>query len=833
MAMLKKAILTKASYSDEVTERENRNLEIAYKAATEAIVMLKNENNTLPFKEAKVALYGNGATMTIKGGTGSGEVNERHSVSIFEGFENREIEITNKELNLNYMKYYEEKNEEYIKTQRKRLYTHPTKLIEIIFDSFKAPEFLEITDEEIESNGTDNAIYVLSRQAGEGGDRRAIEGDMFVTQKEKEDIKKLASKYENFVLVINVGSQMDMSFIDDIEGIGAILYICQLGTQGGNALADVVMGKVSPSGKLADTWAMKYADIPFGDEYSYLDGNVKDEYYKEGIYVGYRYFDTFNKEVRFPFGFGLSYTEFELANVVVTNLKSKIIVNVDVKNIGEVAGKEVVQIYATAPVGTIDKEYQRLVAFAKTKELQKDETQTVTLELNMEDIASYDEKRANFVLESGDYIIRLGNSSKNTTPCAVVNIKEEVIVSAHDNILPKVAEFEELKSQREDEVVEDVTKINLTTEDFNTKVHKYPKIEECMDKKVQEILNKLTIKEMGDVIVGAGMTSDNTFDLPGSVGNTTSKYWDRGLVNVAMCDGPAGIRLQRRSGITAEGKIKPIDSALGLVSVVLPEFIKKKMNADPEKDTVIYQYTTAFPVSTAVAQTWNVELANEIGHAVYEEMKEYGCTYWLAPAVNIHRNPLCGRNFEYYSEDPFLAGKMVASMTKGVQSEKGFYVTVKHFACNNQEDNRNKMTSHLSERALREIYLPAFKMAVEEGNAKSIMTAYNKINGTYCANSYDLCTKVLRNEWGFDGVVMTDWFASMQGNVDDALCMSAGNDLIMPGGKSFKKKVLKGLKKKKITEEDIRISASHIIKSVVDSQIHREYMEKEETKNEE
>ena len=251
------------------------------------------------------------------------------------------------------------------------------------------------------------------------------------------------------------------------------------------------------------------------------------------------------------------------------------------------------------------------------------------------------------------------------------------------------------------------------------------------DKRVRRALGRLKPEEMAEIVVGAGMFGGRRrFDLPGSVGNTTSKFWDRGLANVALCDGPAGLRVQRRSA---------------------PKLVKQLMTGDPEKREVRYQYTTAFPAAAALAQSWNTDLLCQVGRAVYREMKEYGCTFWLAPAVNIHRNPLCGRNFEYYSEDPRLTGAMAAAVTRGVQQEAGYYVTVKHFACNNQEDNRTFVSSVVGERALREIYLRGFEEAVRSGGAKGVMTSYNRLNGVYTPNSHDLCTKVLRQEWGRPG----------------------------------------------------------------------------------
>jgi len=286
-------LLTKASRSGEVSQRERENLAVAYQAACEGMVLLKNDG-ALPFRTKKVALYGPGASMTIKGGTGSGEVNERHSVTILEGMENRGFEITTRKWIRDFENQYAEAEKAYKEEKKKRVNIFKMEsIMQMLFDNFRAPVGLPITEEDVESSATDSCIYVVSRQAGEGGDRKAEKGDFFLTDEELTAIRFCAEHYEHFVLVINCGSAMDMAFAQEIPGINAILYICQLGTEGGHAFADVISGAVTPSGKLADTWARQYADIPCGNEYSYLNGNLKDEYYKEGIYVGYRYFDTF------------------------------------------------------------------------------------------------------------------------------------------------------------------------------------------------------------------------------------------------------------------------------------------------------------------------------------------------------------------------------------------------------------------------------------------------------------------------------------------------------------------------------------------------------------
>ena len=820
-------LLTKASRSGEVSQRERENLAVAYQAACEGMVLLKNDG-ALPFRTKKVALYGPGASMTIKGGTGSGEVNERHSVTILEGMENRGFEITTKKWICDFENQYAEAEKAYKEEKKKRVNIFKMEsIMQMLFDNFRAPVGLPITEEDVASSATDSCIYVVSRQAGEGGDRKAEKGDFFLTDEELTAIRFCAEQYEHFVLVINCGSAMDMAFTQEIPGINAILYICQLGTEGGHAFADVVSGAVTPSGKLADTWARQYADIPFGNEYSYLNGNLKDEYYKEGIYVGYRYFDTFGVEPAYPFGFGLSYTDFAVHSAGVSADGSKITVKANVSNAGETySGKEVAQLYVSAPAGTLHKEYQSLAAFGKTHNLAPGERQELELTFDLKNLASYREADGCYVLEAGEYLLRLGNSSRNTMVVGVVEVEKEIIVSRHAHICPLREPLEELTAPEgtAEAVAEGLPRIILAADAIQTVEYTYEKPPVCEEPRVKQFMDTLTLSEMVDIVVGIGMFGGETrFNLPGSVGNTTSKFWDRGLVNVPLCDGPAGLRIQKRSGVNAKGKVKPIDMAMSIFEA-FPSFVKKLMMADPEKDTVLYQYTTAFPVAAALAQTWNEELLHQVGTAIYREMKEYGCTYWLAPAINIHRNPLCGRNFEYFSEDPRLTGVMAAAITRGVQQEEGFYVTVKHFACNNQEDNRNFVSSNLSERALREIYLRGFEITVREGGAKAIMTSYNRVNGVYAPNSHDLCTKALRNEWGFDGVVMTDWFSTNKGQGNNALAMAAGNDLIMPGGGSFKKEILAGVKSGQISEEDVRRCCANVVKSILNSAIQREYI---------
>ena len=441
-------------------------------------------------------------------------------------------------------------------------------------------------------------------------------------------------------------------------------------------------------------------------------------------------------------------------------------------------------------------------------------------------MASYRESDGYFVLEEGAYILRLGNSSRNTVPVGVLTVEKEIIVSRHAHICSLCEPLEELEAPaRETESLPaDLPCITIDPAAFETVTYRYETPTVCAEPRVKALLDTLSLEEMTDIVVGAGFYGAETrFTLPGSVGNTTSKFWDRGLANVAMCDGPAGLRVQKISVVDEKGKVKPIEMPIGVFNT-LPKFIRKFMVGDPKKGKMLYQYTTAFPVANALAQSWNKSLMGEVGNAIFREMQEYGCTYWLAPAINIHRNPLCGRNFEYFSEDPYLAGTMATAIIKGVQQEEGYYVTVKHFACNNQEDNRMNVSSNVSERALREIYLRGFERCVRDGHAKGIMTSYNRVNKVYAPNSYDLCTKVLRNEWGFDGVVMTDWFSTKGKGGRNALAMEAGNDLIMPGMGGNKKDILNGVRTGVISEEDVSRCCGNVIRAILNSATQREYI---------
>ena len=808
---------TKAKLTDNVTALELENKELSYMAATEGIVLLENKG-VLPISVDKIALYGAGAGKTIKGGSGSGEVIERHPVSIREGLENRGFEIVTNEWLDRYNELWKREREDFIAGMRRKLRKFNTKILaELMAAEYCYPYGDGIRADDL-SDDTDYCIYVLSRQSGEGSDRR--KKDYMISKVERDHLEACTEHYKHVILVINTGASFDVSFIDEFSNIDAVVFACQLGQEGGYAIADILTGKVNPSGKLAATWAAGYKDIPFGKEYSFIGNDLKHAEYREGIYVGYRYYDSFEIVPRYAFGYGLSYTDFEVQTTGVKVEGTKVHVGVSVKNIGKTyAGKETVQLYVSCPVGKLEKEYQSLAAFAKTDVLKPGKKQSLELAFSMENIASYDEETASMILEAGDYILRVGNSSRNTKIGGVVTLSKTIVVSKHRNLCTPANPVQTLHRRVETVEITDVEKVVADRNAFHTEIMDYTETEAAFEPRVEAMLNKLSINDWVNFCSGIGLLGGKTeFTLPGSVGNTTSEYWKMGIPNATFCDGPAGIRIQRRSTVGKKERVKPVDGAISIYEY-LPVFLQKLLFGNPDKETVIYQYVTSFPVATAIAQTWNLPLVEKIGQAVSKEMTEYGVVFWLAPALNIIRNPLCGRNYEYYSEDPFLSGKMAAMITKGVQMTPGNYVTVKHYAANNQEENRYYVSSDMDERTLREIYLRGFEIVVKEAGPKALMTAYNKLNGIYCPANTELVDMILKKEWGFDGVVMTDWLSTGEDRAGNAESIACGVDLVMPGGKAVRRELGKAVREGKLDSRYVRRAAGNVLKLVLNSQI--------------
>lgn len=811
---------------NKVTKRELDNRKVARRAAAEGMVLLKNEGQLLPLKEgSKVALYGVGASRTIKGGTGSGDVNERETVSIYQGMKNAGFEITTEDWIKDYDEQYQAARYAWRDEIEKKTASLEDEVVGF-FNVYSTTPFRMPAGAAVTKTDADVAIYILSRVAGEGADRFDEAGDYYLTEEEKKQLADICGMYKHVIVAVNTGGLADLSFMDEYANIEALLQIVQPGMEAGNAFADIISGKVTPSGKMTDSWAYKYEDYPNSKTFSHNNGNVNKEYYTEGLYVGYRYFDSFDVPVRYGFGYGLSYTTFETKVLSAVLKDNKIIVETETTNTGNTySGKEVVQLYATCPAGKLEKEYRRLAAFGKTGLLAPGQSEKMTLEIALNRLTSYSESEAAWVLEKGSYVIWAGNSLESSLPCAVLALDGDITLIKTQNICPLKEELEEMKQSSEKMNQKLAALLKLTEEkalpvmelkaaDVETQVVEYHSNAECVPAEAREFVDTLSTEKLvalasGDPGKGQGSNLGSAgIAVPGSAGETNDCALEDGIPGIVLSDGPAGLRLMKHYNVY-EGKIvnKPFKFTMegGLFCEGEP--------ADPGETW--YQYCTAIPVGTLLAQTWDTALIEEVGEMIGGEMEEFSTTLWLAPGMNIHRNPLCGRNFEYYSEDPLVAGKIAAAMTNGVQKVPGCGTTIKHFACNNQEDNRMGSDSIVSERTLREIYLKGFEIAITESQPMSIMTSYNLINGVHAANCEDTCTKAARCEWGFQGMIMTDWTTTEHGEDCTASgCMRAGNDLVMPGAFSDRDNLNQELADGTLSMDDLKACISRLVNIV-------------------
>lgn len=797
---------------------EKEHLRKLREALGECTVLLKS-NGDFPLKEAsKIAAYGSGVRNTVKGGTGSGEVNSRFFINVERGLEDAGFVITTKSWLDGYENIQVEARKEFhevIKARAKA--NHRQAVIESMGAVMPEPEY------DLPLNGEgDTAIYVLARNSGEGNDRNVEKGDIFLTETEKRDILKLNSIYPKFMLVLNVGGAVDLSPVKEVSNI---LLLSQLGVETGAVLADILLGKVNPSGKLTTTWA-KWED------YSTIGQMCErnDTAYTEGIYVGYRYFDSIGKRAIFPFGYGLSYTDFDICTESVSICKEKISVEVKVKNTGSKPGKEVVQVYVSAPDGKLDKPYQSLAGFMKTKELRPGKEEIVKLSFSLKELFSYDEETASYILEQGNYIIRVGNSSVDTKIAAIVNLDHTAVVRKVKNVCGNPG-FVDWKPGTPE-----------NSEDIHATIRLLARAEEIIleniiyDKEqyIAPIVKNLTDEQLALANIGAfhpkkGMLSvigNASWSVAGAAGESTNELKNQGFPVMVMADGPAGLRLSKRyykdeKGIHSLSEGMP-ESLLEFMPKPVAWFMKRPPKV-PKNAVVKYQYATAIPIGTAIAQSWNLQFAELCGDIVGREMERFGIQLWLAPALNIHRNIRCGRNFEYYSEDPLISGRFAAAITRGVQSHSGCGTTIKHFAANNQETNRYANNSMVSERALREIYLRGFEICVKESQSHAVMTSYNLLNGTHTSEHRGLTEDILRSEFGFNGIVMTDWVIA--GNIltgktkygapDAAKVAAAGSNLFMPGHLENYKQVMAGLKNGTVTRKQLEISATKLYQMAV------------------
>ena len=795
-----------AASTNQTSEREVRNAQLSKEAAEEGMVLLENENQALPLAQgSKAALFGTGSYGTIKGGTGSGDVYNRYTISVYDALTST-YNISNMDWWGEYLKTFEAKKAQAAEEKESNDYVQYTQGRYGGADSFVAID-QALTQKDIDAakaSGATTAFYTISRVSGEGADRTIGKGDYELSDVEYNNIKLIAKNFDKCVVLLNVGGVVDTKFFSEIEGVDGLVLMSQAGMEGGNALADILTGKTTPSGKLTDTWAKNYSDYPASATIGDNDGNNKQEDYKEGIYVGYRYFDTFNITPAYEFGYGKSYTSFDIEPLTVTADENNVSVTVNVTNTGDTySGKEVVEVYFSAPDGSIEKPYQELAGFAKTDNLAPGESQELTVTYKTTEMSSYDEAKAAYVMEDGDYLVRVGDSSRNTKVAGVLTLDKDVVTEQLSNQLTVDKKLDEISNKgvtsysyaNEAAEIKAATKVTLPSAKIKTennasqidekKVITYLTADAAKDYTAAEnevvetvdavpantklidvyegkvsmesfvaSLDDTQLANLANGLTGATESTDDgswgadANSVAGAAGETSQLYFKSlGIPNTVEADGPAGIR------VTAE---------------------------TTDKDgNAVYNYCTAFPIGTLLAQTWNTDLVNRVGKAIGEEMVEIGVTLWLAPGMNIHRDPLCGRNFEYYSEDPALTGYVGSAITAGVQSNKGVGVTIKHYITNNQETNRSAVNTSVSERTLREIYLKGFEMVVKSAQPMAIMSSYNKVNGTYACENFDLLTAIPRGEWGFDGMVMTDWGAGNRAGVDTM--MHAGNDLVMPG----------------------------------------------------
>ena len=793
-----------------------KHIKIMRNTAAECTLFL-NKDEQFPIKKpGKVLLIGSGARNTVKGGLGSGDVNSWFYTTCEEGLEKAGFTITSKSWLDQYPLLKQTKIQEHMKyIENFHLKNNATG----IFRMIAFPEYdyeLKLKEDEEKA---DIAIYVIARNSGEGTDRRLIKGDAMLTDTEIKDIQYLNQKYQKFMLVLNVGGVVDLSPVKNVKNI---LLLSQLGVVTGDILADIILGKVNPSGKLTTTWAA-INDYKFIKKFG--DGN--NTYYREGVYVGYRFFDSVKIKPLYPFGFGQSYTNFDITKISLSNVKDEITIIVNVKNIGKFAGKEVIQVYVSPSQENKDKPYQSLATFKKTPKLKPSREIEMVLTFKLSNIARYDEEMSSYVLDKGKYIIRVGNSSNNTKIFGYIELSEDVLTKQlkriegnpnFEDYAPKVTINDDLTRKQ---------KILLKKEDFEFTRVRY---EYQYEYKINPKVSKLEDRELAYLCVGGFIEDKNEFHEKriGYNGLTTKKV--KSIKHyLRMADGPAGLRITRAYNLDSKGyhKLSPDVITLNrykyLSKLKNISLVKNNTKEDYSNYTnVVYQYPTAIPIPTAYAQSFNEDLAEMYGKVIGKEMELYNVNLWLAPAMNIHRNILCGRNFEYYSEDPLVTGKMAAAIIHGIQSHKNRGTTVKHFAGNNQEFNRLNSNSRISERALREIYLKGFQIAVEEAHPTALMTCYNLINRIRPSQNPQLLIDTIRNEWNFKGMIMTDWIKSGQVEFPTSFyppqfineTIKAGNNIMMPGNKVDFDLILEKLDEKELRRDDLLKCASHVYETI-------------------
>ena len=694
---------------------------LARQAVAEGCVLLENEGQALPLRDGeRVAVFGRMAFHYYKSGLGSGGlVNTRYVVGILDALK----ECEGVHLDEKLMGIYEDW------------------IMENPYDEGQGwgrvpwcQKEMGVTEEMLDcARRNDVSLVVIGRTAGEDQDNNAKAGSYCLTETEEDMIRRVCEVSKRTVVVLNVGNIIDMSWVEKYRP-QAVLYVWQGGQEGGNGVADVLTGKVCACGKLTDTIAADIKDYPSTENF----GDPFKNYYKEDIYVGYRYFETFARDkVLYPFGYGLSYTTFEMKAEVLKNTGDEITVSAMVANTGELKGKEVVQVYVKVPQGKLGNPARKLIGFAKTKELESGEQEEVCIVIPKYDMASYDDSgvtghKSCYVLEEGTYEIFVGSDVRSAVSVGCYEEEFRVIEELEEVYAP-VEKFQRMKAVLLPDgtyqaVTEDVPvrtidpqerRANEIPETYVYTGDKGYKLVDVLDKKVsmEEFVAQISEEDLIAMFRGEGMCSPKvTAGTAAAFGGVTDGLTALGIPVGCCSDGPSGIRMD-----------------CGTKAFSLPN-------------------------GTSLGGTFNVKLVGALYEMTGKELRLNKIDSLLGPGMNIHRNPLNGRNFEYISEDPILTGRICAAQVKAM-AKSGIGSTIKHFCGNNQEVGRSTSDSVISERALREIYLKGFEIAVKEGGARSVMTTYGSVNGLWTAGSYDLCTTILRKEWGFDGIVMTDWWA--------------------------------------------------------------------------
>ncbi len=761
--------------------------------AGEGSVLLKNDG-VLPLKEGTaVSLFGRVQYNWFYTGYGSGgDVNRPYAINLADGIRNCQS------LNLN--EALAKKYEDWCK-------------VNVINDAVWGmwPRFypeMPIDDSEIANaqKASDCAVVTIGRSAGEDRENALDKGSYYLTDDERKLLKAVTSRFEKTVVLLNIGNIIDLSWVDEYN-IGALLIVWQGGMESGNAVADLLCGKTNPCGKLTSTVAKKYDLHPSAKDF----GGKKFNNYTEDIYVGYRYFETFDKNaVLYPFGFGLSYTDFEISCPSVLANDDGFEFDINIENIGECDGKEAFQIYVEKPMGTLGNPKRALAGFGKSKLMTPKESQSFKTQVSFYQLASYDDAGATgfksaYVLEAGEYNFYVGSDVRNAKKVFTYYQTDTVVYRQLSECVSPKATFDIITPMENgDECVPVKKPCSAQTRDLKKRIlENLPPAQKITGDKgytladvksgkvtMEDFVAQLSLTEL-EAITRGDYTMGSSLGAPGNAAvycGVLESLRNKGIPAVTTSDGPSGIRLRESCSL--------------------------------------------IPVGTLLASTFDTQLVKEVYSKVGLEMKEKGSDVLLAPGMNIQRNPLCGRNFEYYSEDPYLTGKIGAASVLGIQSSGGS-ACPKHFACNNQEYKRLVNDSRVSERALREIYLKGFEICVTEAKPKNIMTSYNKVNGVWSYYNYDLVTSVLRNEWGYEGAVMTDWWTKNGRSPDfpkvsgHAYRVRAQVDVHMPGGgRSGRRKpdktLLRHLDNGGITLGEIQRSAKNILRFAMNSTAYKD-----------